>query len=50
MGRIKDRIRVSERVKALELLVSDLFARFWGSINSFCSLVRLAGGLLQGLY
>ena len=44
----KSRVGALGGVGALLLPVSDLFAWPWGPTSSFCSPVRLAGGLLQG--
>ena len=47
MRETKIRVGASKEVKALLLLVSDLFIRPWGLTNSFCSLVELVKELLQ---
>ena len=39
---IKDRIKALEEVKALLLLVSNLFARLWGLKNLSCSILKLS--------
>ena len=44
--RTKDRVRISKEVKALLLVVSDLFAGPWGPTSLFYSLIRSAKGLL----
>ena len=47
---IRDRVGALGKVKALLLLVSDLFAWLWRPISSFCSLVKSAKRLLEGLH
>ena len=49
MGEIRNRIKASKKVRASLLPASDLFTRLWGPTSLFCSLMRLVGGLLQGL-
>ena len=48
VGGIRDGIEVLEGVKALLLPISYLSTRLWGPVSSFCSLVGLARGFLQG--
>ena len=49
MRRTRDRIGVSEGVRAFLLPASDFFAWLWGLASSFYSLVESAKRLLQGL-
>ena len=50
MGEIKKEVGVSKDIKALLLLILDLFAKFWRLINSPDFLVKLVRKLLQKLY
>lgn len=49
-GGIKAFERVRALVKALLLLILDLFARLWASTSIFCSSESLSRRLTQGLY